>query len=91
MAIWLAVEVLSTSLICYRVFGLNVDVVTLRTSSSPKSQHLFFLTLERSADGKQLSGPLLFIVVTKLLKRKNMKYHHSFGLQCKKRCSLSML
>ena len=44
-----------------------MDVVTVRTcapSSLPKSQHPFFPTLGHCTDGKQLSGPLLFMAVT---------------------------
>lgn len=64
VSIWLAIQVLSASPMDYQVLGLNVDVVTVRIcapSSSPKSQHLFFPTLRHSNDGKQLSGPPLFM------------------------------
>lgn len=47
--------------------------------------------LERSTDGKQLSGPLLFkaFAVNQAPKRGKLMYCHSFGIQCQKWCNLS--
>lgn len=47
--------------------------------------------LERSTDGKQLSGPLLFkaFAVNQAPKREKLMYCHSFGIQCQKWCNLS--
>lgn len=67
MAIRLTIGLLSASLIYYHLFKLTVDVVSVRpcvSSSLPKSQLLFFPILGHFADGKQLSGSLLFMAGT---------------------------